>query len=289
VLQDVERRLPRQPNVHFLQAWALIAGRQPEAALAQLDRLHGRLPEVILARPRTFALFQLERWRDLERLLDQIGATAGAANGRIDLEILVMRASVALLQGDRAMAGDRILAAIDRLRGTHRKDVDPARALAELGEVLVFLDRGTDLAQSLRAFDDDPYLRDELKSALTYLHSLLAVGRGKDRPDAALQSLGNSDRRGWQRAVDAAYERQRHELPLELAARIAAASELKTPFHHMLLARAAQDAGNLALAQAERAANRTLLESVSLRHPDRFPIAHPGHALAWLDACGKLR
>lgn len=282
ILRALHERWPEVGGVAYHLAFALLASDAAAEALQVLERSASAIPAARRLLPTALALFHTGQLAELAKRLDrEIDSVGNATAPQQTHELHRMRASLAILMGDRETARQHLVADLDWLR--HHPTLLAATHLevAEAGEVLAQLGFHAELATAIEATQPLVGRSTGLSQALTYLAGLVLVQSSAGAPTTALATLDQERSTVWATLLRAAAHRVRGEIvdetrELATAARISDAALIRAN-----LSRALRALGRDSDADDLLAALRRELVSIDLRRPLEHPLLGPARALAF--------
>ena len=282
LLEALAKRWPKHPGVAYHRTFAALATGRHETAIQSIEGAFDRLPAHSRVLPRALALFHAERHDELRGFLAELSASNPVRNSAQLHEVRRMQVAHAILTGDSEAATRAALTDLEWIRRRPSRLNRFAADVAELGEVLVRLDRAADLRVPLRAFEELGNPPELFSQVLVYLGGLVDVAATRKRATAAEAHLRKADQQVWSSALKAAAHRRRGELMEELQERVFEFSSTDDPLLRASLAHALRSAGEEEDAGRVVEQLRQRLLGFRLHRLREHPLLSPGAALAFL-------
>ena len=279
-LRPLARRWPDNASVNYHLCFALLAARQPDAALDAIRRVSGRLPQHLTVRPTALSLFHANQHKELAQFLEKLAKKPQVRETAALHEVRRMQASHAILQGNPGMAARRLLADLDWLRSRPDRLERFAIPVVEEGTILVRLGHAKELEKAIRGFHDLDKLPQTFQNALTYLDGLCVLARN-GKSDKQIQALRRDGEAIWSALLQAATAQKAGALQEEARALERAIGGTSDPIAFADYVRVLRVAGEKGRALKMR---QELKKRLLLLHPSKLfdhPLMSPSRALAW--------
>lgn len=282
LLTRLHERMPYNATVAYHLAFAALANRDYEQALAAIRSAEGKLPPQVTAQPIALALYHTDRQEELSRFLEGLAARASSPDDVARHEVLRMQAAHAVLTGRREDAIRTLVEDLEWMRQRPSMLERLSLDLVENGEVLFRLGATLELRRMLVGLQQLNHLSPTFAQGMVYLGGLLEVVETGGRATAAEASLTLEEKQVWGNALRAMGFRERGELLEEATALALAAQNSDSALIRASLALAWRAMGRVEEAEVILAELRVKLLTIRLRLPLSHPLLNPARALAFL-------